>query len=82
VLSAAAPAWAGDTFFVDSVNGNDANDCLTSGQACLTIAHATTLLIAQDKPQNSTLKLSGTFAEPIDFSASDVSSSQTSLPRG
>ena len=77
VLSAAAPAWAGDTFFVDSVNGNDANDCLTSGQACLTIAHATTLLIAQDKPQNSTLKLSGTFAEPIDFSASDVSSSQT-----
>ncbi len=73
VLSVAMPAWAGDTFFVDSVNGNDANTCRSAAQACLTIAQAKSLVINQTKPQNSTIKLSGTFSELLSFDDGDVS---------
>ncbi len=73
---AAAPAFAGDTFFVNSVDGNDGNNCRSANAACLTIAHATDLLTAQSKPQNSVLKLSGTFAETISLSSSSVDTDQ------
>lgn len=72
LFGAAMPAWAGDTFFVNSASGNDANNCKSASTACLTINQATSLIVAQDKPQNSTLKLSGTFNEAIAFEASDV----------
>lgn len=70
----ASPVFAGDTFFVDSTTGNDANSCTSADQACLTIAQARTLLLAQENPQNSKLKLAGTFTEAISFDDGDVAS--------
>lgn len=67
------PAFASDkTYYVDSVTGNDANNCTTVSTPCLTLAAARTLLLAQADPSSSTLKLSGTFVETMSFSATDV----------
>ena len=42
-LALAQAALASNTWYVDGVNGNDSNDCLSSQTACQTIGHAISL---------------------------------------
>ena len=42
-LTLAPAALASSTWYVDGVNGNDINDCLSSQTACQTIGHAISL---------------------------------------
>jgi hypothetical protein len=42
----APAALASNTWYVDGVNGNDSNDCLSSQSACKTIGHAISLCLS------------------------------------
>jgi hypothetical protein len=42
-LALAPAAWASNIWYVDGVNGNDSNDCMSSQTACQTIGHAIAL---------------------------------------
>lgn len=72
MFSLAAPVHATGTFYVDSVTGNDANDCLSADAACLTVAGAKALITVLPDPSNTTLKLNGTFTDQINFAKTDV----------
>jgi len=47
-LALAPAASASSTWYVDRVNGNDSNDCLSSQTACQTIGHAISLCFSGD----------------------------------
>jgi hypothetical protein len=47
-LALAPTALASNTWYVDSVNGNDTNDCKTTQTACKTIGHAISLAKSGD----------------------------------
>lgn len=67
-----ATAQAGVDFYADSATGDDANECTTAASPCKTIAGAQAKIVAQSSPENSTLRLAGTFSEVISFSSADV----------
>ena len=48
LLALAPAALAKSTWYVDGVNGNDTNDCLSSQTACKTIGHAISLASSGD----------------------------------
>jgi hypothetical protein len=48
VLTLAPAALASTTWYVDGVNGNDSNDCLSSQTACQTIGHTISLCASGD----------------------------------
>jgi hypothetical protein len=47
-LALAPAALASNTWYVDGVNGNDSNDCMSSATACKTIGHAISLATSGD----------------------------------
>jgi hypothetical protein len=47
-LAGAVPAFAGNTWYVDGVKGNDSNSCQSTLMACRTIGHAISLSSAGD----------------------------------
>ncbi len=65
-LTPAGNAFASTTWYVDGVNGNDNNNCLTAQAACKTIGHAISLASRGDSikvapatyPENLTISIS------------------------
>lgn len=66
------PALAGGNYYVNGTTGNDANTCTSADSPCLTMLAAKSKIVAQAKPQNTTLYLAGTIAETISFDDADV----------
>jgi hypothetical protein len=61
LLALASPAMASHTWYADTNNGNDNNNCLSASSACKTIGHAITLATSGD----SITLAPGTFYENI-----------------
>lgn len=66
------PALAGGDYYVNGTTGNDANACTSADSPCLTLLAAKSKIVAQAKPQNTTLYLAGTINETIAFDDADV----------